>query len=64
MLSTASSGVSVYPFRNIALYICWGEGYSQFCEGVSPRGMEDVSRVVGRGRVCVAERDWERVVGM
>ena len=49
----------------MALYICWGEGYSHLVFEPSPRGMEEVSRE--RGRVMVWE-GWsgalERLEGM
>lgn len=63
ILSTASSGVSSYPLRRMALYICCGEGYSQF-ELESPRGMEEVVREVGREIRCWEARSWEMVAGM
>ena len=47
----------------MALYICCGDGYSQFVSA-SPRGMEDVVREVGRAIFWLLERDWERVDGM
>lgn len=51
MLSTCSAGVSLYPFRSRALYICCGEGYSQ-APAPSPRGIVDISRWRGRSMTC------------
>jgi hypothetical protein len=65
MLSTASAGVSVKPFRSMALYICCGEGYSQFPSwGAAPLGIEDMEREVGRSIGWSGARDCEMLWGI
>jgi hypothetical protein len=65
-------GGEVGVLRRRALYICWGEGYSQFSDGEElvvvdcgrDLGIEEVVREVGRELGWLGARDWEREVGM